>query len=55
MIAALVKEYPTEYRLVYLLGAAYDEAKADAKALEILRGIPAAGGSSSPTPRSASR
>ena len=44
MIAALVKEYPTEYRLVYLLGAAYDEAKDDAKALEILREIPAAGG-----------
>ncbi len=40
--SALIQEYPTEYRLVYLLGTTYEETKADAKALETLRKIPAA-------------
>jgi tetratricopeptide (TPR) repeat protein len=36
-----VAESPKEYRLVYLLGTAYEEAKEDRKALETLRTIPA--------------
>lgn len=39
--SALIREYPTEYRLIYLLGTTYEEIKDDAKALETLRGIPA--------------
>lgn len=39
--SALIQEYPTEYRLIYLLGTTYEEIKADAKALETLREIPA--------------
>ena len=39
-LASLVKEYPTEYRLAYLLGTAYSETGAAEKALSVLEGIP---------------
>jgi tetratricopeptide (TPR) repeat protein len=40
MMAALMREYPTEYKIMYLLGTTYAEIKDDGKALETLRGIP---------------
>lgn len=41
MLASLVREFPTEYRIIYLLGTTYEEIRAYDAALETLRSIPA--------------
>jgi len=40
MLTALMREYPTEYRIMYLLGTTLEKIRADEAALETLRGIP---------------
>lgn len=41
MLTALLREYPTEYRIMYLLGTTYEDIRADDAALDVLHGIPA--------------
>jgi tetratricopeptide (TPR) repeat protein len=41
MLSALTREYPTEFKIIYLLGTTYEEIKAYDAALETLRRIPA--------------
>jgi tetratricopeptide (TPR) repeat protein len=41
MLVDLTREYPTEYKIIYLLGTTYEEIKSYETALETLRKIPA--------------